>query len=75
MTSESFVVADVSGVTNLEAAKHGRLSRRNLFLLEVFSGAESHHVGVEGSMLADYVREGLVLKHNLAIKASVFISF
>lgn len=68
-------MADVSGVTNLEAAEHGRLSRGNLLLLEVFSVAESHHVGVEGAMLADYVREGLVLKHNLAIKASVFISF
>jgi hypothetical protein len=75
IATESFVVANMSGVTDSKAAEHGVLQRRDNLFSEILSGTEGHHVGVEGAVLADNVRKGLVLVHNLAIEAGIFVSF
>ena len=41
---------------------------------ELVGRAESHHVGVEGSMLTHHVREGLSFVDNLAVKPCVFVT-
>ena len=75
IATESFVVANMSRITDSKGAEHGGLYRRGPLFSEILGGAEGHHIRIEGAVLADNVREGLVLVHNLAIEAGIFVSF
>lgn len=74
VATESFVVAGVRGISNIEGAEHWGLQRLFSLFIELLSRAESHHIGVEGTVLADNVRERLVAVGNLAVKLSVIVS-
>jgi hypothetical protein len=52
-------------VSNLEGAKQGLGFFLRNFGREMFVGAVSYHLGVKGSVLADYVGEGLVPQENI----------
>ncbi len=61
-------------VSNLEGAKQGlEFFLRNLGR-ELFVGAVSYHLGVEGSVLADYMGEGLVPQENIWIVSGILIT-
>lgn len=61
-------------VSNLEGAKQGQgFFLRNLGR-ELFVGTVSYHLGVEGSVLADYMGEGLVPQENVWIVPRILIA-
>jgi len=65
VTSEGLIVASMGVVSNLEGAKQGLGFFLRNFGREMFFGAVSYHLGVKGSVLADYVGEGLVPQENI----------
>lgn len=61
-------------VSNLEGAKQGLGFFLRNFGREMFVGAVSYHLGVKGSVLADYVGEGLVPQENIWIIPGILIT-
>jgi len=65
VTSKGLIVASVSEISYLEGAKHGLGFLLWNLGIELFAAAVSYHLGVEGSVLSDYMCERLVSQENI----------